>query len=71
MQQTFAQSLGNFKFQTIGEQTEDEKMISKDKKCVTDDTGSHFLDLYYVVKGKNVIQLRPLKYGLCITSHLS
>lgn len=29
MQQTFAQHLGSFKFQTIGEQSEDEKMISE------------------------------------------
>ena len=29
VQQSFAQVLGNFKFQTIGDQTEDEKMISK------------------------------------------
>lgn len=29
MQQSFAQSLSNFKFQTIGEQTEDEKMIGR------------------------------------------
>jgi len=29
VQQSFAQSLSNFKFQTIGEQTEDEKMIGR------------------------------------------
>ena len=69
-QQRFAQSLCNFKFQTIGEQTEDEKQISKDNKClvlkiicVTSTTVSHC-----VVKEKCVIQLRPVKCSLLITS---
>ena len=35
MQQTFAQHLASFKFQTIGEQSEDEKMISECHKTST------------------------------------
>ena len=46
MQQTFAQHLNSFKFQTIGEQSEDEKMISEICIRVCKSVHIHKLKMY-------------------------